>query len=201
MRAETLALFVESAVRGASGGSRQSVAAATAAAVRVAAEIFLGINAPNEVDLETKERLGDIKAVILKRVEAGAEGSRANLTGALRKARNWAEHHSFGAGPGAWRQMPCDGQRGERTGKEVAPPAAAGVAELPVASPARPEPGSNNLPGHVNYKQHTADVAPDDVQNPSEACHGTCPTGVPLSTRTARRRTTRTCLRHVTRLA
>ena len=97
--------------------------------------------------------------------------------------------------------MPCDGQRGERTGKEVAPPAAAGVAELPVASPARPEPGSNNLPEHVDYKQHTADVAPDDVQNPSEACHGTCPTGVPLSTRTARRRTTRTCLRHVTRLA
>ena len=73
-RVETLALFVESAVRGASGGTRQSVAAATAAAVRVAAEVFLGIDEPDEGDLETKERLGNIKAIILKRVEVGTEG-------------------------------------------------------------------------------------------------------------------------------
>ena len=102
---DLLALLVQSAVRGASGGSRQCVAAATAAAIRVAAEVFLGIEAPSDTVLEAKERLGVIKHVITKRVEAGAEGLRANLPGAVRKARNRAEHHAFGAGPGAWRSL------------------------------------------------------------------------------------------------
>ena len=76
---DLLALLVQSAVRGASGGSRQCVAAATAAAIRVAAEVYLGVEAPSDTVLEAKERLGVIKQVITKRVEAGAEGLRANL--------------------------------------------------------------------------------------------------------------------------
>ena len=170
---DLLASLVQSAVRGASGGSRQCVAAATAAAIRVAAEVFLGIEAPSDTAVEAKERLGDIKAVILKRVEAGTEGARANITGALRKARNRAEHHSFGAGPGAWRQVLCDGQRGECAGKEVATPAAASPAELPVARHAQAETGNNYLLKHVDDEQHTEDKALDDVQDLNEACCGT----------------------------
>ncbi|MFM7978450.1 MAG: hypothetical protein ACKPKO_03960, partial [Candidatus Fonsibacter sp.] len=55
---DLLALLAQSAVRGASGGSRQCVAAATAAAIRVVAEVYLGVEAPSDTVLEAKERLG-----------------------------------------------------------------------------------------------------------------------------------------------
>merc|ERR1712032_408969 len=37
-------------------------------------------------------------------VQAGAEGERANIRETYRKMRNRASRHSFGAGPGEWKQ-------------------------------------------------------------------------------------------------
>ena len=121
-------------MRGVSGAQRQSVAAAAAAAVRVAAEVLQGLAEPTAVEAETKERLEEIKPLIKMRVAAGTEGCRANIPGARRKARNQAEHHEFGAGPGAWR---CNARTDwpSRRGVASAPETASTASEAPSSEP------------------------------------------------------------------
>ena len=94
---------LEAVMRGASGSSRQNFAAAAAACLRVAADIF-GITAVNSLTQETKERMACIRPVVAAHVAAGARGERANIPGQARRVRNDAAHHSFGAGPGLWRE-------------------------------------------------------------------------------------------------
>ena len=62
----------------------------------------MGIQAPSDIDVETTERLNDIRPQLRKHVEAGALGHRANVPGSARRVRDPAAHHSFGAGPGEW---------------------------------------------------------------------------------------------------
>jgi len=113
-----LSVIVEGVMRGVAGAPRHTVAAAAAAAIRVAAEVLRGDLEPSAVDVETKERLDDIKPQIRMHVAAGAAGLRANVPGSRRRVRNRAAHHGFGAGPGVWR----DDGKGTRECKEAESP-------------------------------------------------------------------------------
>ena len=94
-----LVWFVEAAVRGATSGARQSVAAATAAAIRTAYELAVqepGLTADEHA--EVRRRRSMIMPVIRARVVAGARGSKDGLSGGQKVARNFAEHNCFGEG-------------------------------------------------------------------------------------------------------
>ena len=93
---------LEAVMRGASVAPRHSVAAAAAACLRVAAEL-LGVTVVDSVTKETSERMACIRPVVAAHVAAGARGERASITGQVRRGRNAASHHDFGAGPGTWR--------------------------------------------------------------------------------------------------
>ena len=104
-RTEALGFIVESAIRGLANSERHVVAAAVASATRTASEVLAGWDAPSPVEVETAERIKDIRPVVRARVLAGSQGERANLNGKSRKFRNHAEHLQFGAGPGTWRTV------------------------------------------------------------------------------------------------
>ena len=99
---------MEVTARGLSGGSRQSVAAAAAALVRTGVAVLTGTCPPSDADLETSERMQAIRTVVKRRVEAGTGGHLASIPGGHRRARNRAEHHAFGAGPGLWQRDPAE---------------------------------------------------------------------------------------------
>ena len=102
---DQLAMLAESVMRGVADAPRQTAAAVAAATLRVAAELLMGIAEPSAVEDEVKERMKCIRPVIRARVQAGADGERANVPGRHRRVRNQAEHHAFGTGPGQWRAL------------------------------------------------------------------------------------------------